>query len=142
MKAQMTLAAIAGLVLTAGSWHVMAQVSKGKTRPLETKIWMKTVNGPHCSTVAKMLKGSPADDKEWDEIRTHAQMLSESGHVLMADGRCPDKVWADAAKMLQDGGTSLAKAAESKNLEEARGALNNSILASCKGCHSAHRAKK
>lgn len=135
-------AVLAALTLAAGVWQAVAQVAKGKTRPLETKVWMKTVNGPHCSAAAKMLKGGPADDKEWDDLKNHAEMLSEAGFVLMADGRCPDKVWADAAKQLQDGGAALAKAAESKNLEEARGALSNSVLASCKGCHSAHRAKK
>lgn len=134
--------ALISALLTVAGLQLVGQVSKGKSRPLETKIWMKTVNGPHCSTVAKMLKAGPADDKEWDEVKTHAQMLSESGHVLMADGRCPDKVWADAAKQLQDGGAALAAAAASKNVDEARTALNNSVLASCKGCHSTHRAKK
>lgn len=141
MKSKL-FAVLAAFAVVAGVWQAAAQVSKGKTRPLETKVWMKTVNGPHCSTVAKMLKGGPADDKEWDEVKTHAEMLSESGFVLMADGRCPDKVWAEAAKQLQDGGAALAKAAEAKNLDEARSALSNSVLASCKGCHSAHRAKK
>lgn len=138
MKAVMIGAAILALA----GWQLAGQVSKGKTRPLETKTWMKTVNGPHCSTLAKMLKAGPADDKEWDDIKTHAQMLSESGHVLMADGRCPDKVWADAAKQLQDGGAAIATAAASKNVDEARNALNNSVLAACKGCHSVHRVKK
>lgn len=130
------------LLAFAAGWQLAGQVSKGKTRPLETKVWMKTVNGPHCSTVAKMLKAGPADDKEWGDVVTHAQMLSESGHVLMADGRCPDKVWADAAKQLQDGGAALAAAAASKNVDEARAALNNSVLVSCKSCHSVHRMKK
>lgn len=142
MKLKITLATVAGLILAAGTWQLTAQVSQGKTRPLQTSVWMKTVNGPHCSTLAKMLKAGPADDKEWDAVKTHGQMLSEAGHVLMADGRCPDKVWADASKQLQEGGAAVAKAAESKDVEAARGALNNSILASCKGCHSAHRAKK
>lgn len=142
MKLKMTLTALAGLALITGGWQLTGQVAKGKTRPLETKTWMKTVNGPHCSTLAKMLKAGPADDKEWDEVKTHAQMLSEAGHVLMADGRCPDKVWADASKQLQEGGAAVAKAAESKSVEEARTALNNSVLAACKGCHSAHRQKK
>ncbi len=134
--------AVCAALLALAGWQLVGQVAKGKTRPLETKIWMKTVNGPHCSTLAKMLKAGPADDKEWGDVKTHAQMLSESGHVLMADGRCPDKVWADASKQLQEGGAAVAAAASSKDLEGARSALNNSVLASCKGCHGAHRVKK
>lgn len=137
MKAILIVAALA-----LAGWQLVGQVSKGKTRPLETKVWMKTVNGPHCSAAAKMLKGAPADDKEWADLKNHAEMLSEAGFVLMADGRCPDKVWADASKQLQDGGAALASAADAKNVDDARNALNNSVLASCKGCHSVHRAKK
>ncbi|MCC6540481.1 MAG: hypothetical protein IT162_23235 [Bryobacterales bacterium] len=134
--------AVAVAALAVSGWQLAAQVSKGKTRALETKTWMKTVNGPHCSAAAKMLKGAPADDKEWSDLVTHGQMLSEAGHVLMADGRCPDKAWADASKQLQDGGAALAAAAAAKNVDEAKAALNNSVLASCKGCHSVHRVKK
>ncbi len=130
------------LILIVPAGLVLAQGSKGKTRPLETKTWMKSVNGPHCSAAAKVLKAGPADDKEWAELVVNAQMLSEAGFVLMADGRCPDKVWADASKQLQEGGGALAKAAAAKNIEAARAALNDSILASCKGCHAAHRAQK
>jgi cytochrome c556 len=140
MKAIVTISAL--LVCAAAGWQLAGQVSKGKTRPLQTKTWMKTVNGPHCSTAAKMLKAGPADDKEWADLVTHGQMLSESGFVLMADSRCPDKAWADASKQLQDGGAALATAAAAKNVDDARAALNNSVLASCKGCHSVHRAKK
>ncbi|MBM3727043.1 MAG: hypothetical protein FJW40_16670 [Acidobacteria bacterium] len=60
----------------------------------------------------------------------------------MADGRCPDKVRAEAAKQLQEGGAAVAAAAAAKNVDEARNALNNSVLASCKGCHGTHRPKK
>lgn len=137
-----TVFVAAGVLALSAGWQLAGQIQKGKTRPLETKVWMKTVNGPHCSSAAKMLKAGPADDKEWAELQTHGQMLAEAGHVLMADGRCPDKVWADAAKQLQDGGAALATAAAAKNVDEARTALNNSVLVSCKGCHSVHRQKK
>lgn len=130
------------LAVAAASVTLTAQVQKGKTRPLETKIWMKSVNQPHCANLGKLLKAGPADDKAWAEVVQNAQMLDEAGHVLMADGRCPDKVWADAAKQLREGADAVLKAAESKSTDAAMGAFNNQILASCKGCHSAHRPKK
>ena len=120
---------------------VSAQIQKGKTRPLETKMWMKAVNGPQCSNLAKLLKAGPADDKQWAEVMMNAEMLNEAGHVLMADGRCPDKVWADAAKQLREGSEAVLKAAETQNTAEALSALNNSVLAACKSCHGVHRKK-
>lgn len=130
-----------GVCLLAASFPIVAQVAKGKTRPLETKTWMKSVNGPQCTNLVKTLKAGPADDKAWADVVMNAQMLNEAGHVLMADGRCPDKAWLDAAAKLREGSEAVLKAAESKNTEAAMDALNNSILASCKGCHSVHRKK-
>jgi cytochrome c553 len=127
-------------VLSLMTGAAIAQVKVGKSRPLETKVWMKTVNGPHCSARAKMLKAGPADDKEWEEAATHAQLLNESGFVLMADGRCPDKVWAEAAKSLQDGSAALMKDISAKNKEGAQANMQT-VLASCKSCHTAHRQK-
>lgn len=126
------------VVLALGCGTVWSQVKKGKVRPLETKTWMKTVNGPHCSTLAKMMKAGPADDKEWEAAATHAQMLTESGYVLMADGRCPDAVWAEASKTLQDAGAEMSKAVAAKNTADAQAAMGK-ILGSCKSCHAAHK---
>jgi cytochrome c556 len=122
-------------LLSVAAW---SQVKQGKSRPLETKTWMKTVNGPHCSALAKMMKAGPADDKEWEAAATHAQMLSESGYVLMGDGRCPDAIWAEASKTLQDSGAEMAKAVAAKNTAEAQAAMQK-ILGSCKSCHAAHK---
>jgi hypothetical protein len=130
-----TLLAVA---LALGCTFTLAQVKRGKVRPLETKTWMKTVNGPHCTALAKMMKAGPADDKEWDAAATHAQMLSEAGFVLMADGRCPDAVWAEASKTLQDASAEMSKAVAARNTVEAQAAMQR-ILGSCKGCHAAHK---
>ena len=68
-----------------------------KERPLLTKSWMAEINQPHCARLGEILKSGPSGDQEWAEATRHAEVLNESGHVLMADSRCPDKVWADAA---------------------------------------------
>jgi cytochrome c556 len=134
------LAAAAGLMLALAASHSMGQIQKGKTRPLETKVWMKAVNQNHCGALAKQLKEGITDDKGWADAAMHAQMLSESGHVLMADGRCPDKVWADAAKQLREASEATLASVTAKNLDKARTDFQN-VLASCKGCHSVHRKK-
>jgi hypothetical protein len=97
-----------GAILFLGSME--AQIQKGKTRPLETKIWMRCVNGPQCTSLAKLLQAGFTDDKSWQEARTNAEMLAESGHVLMADGRCPDATWANATKDLSEGSEAVLKA--------------------------------
>ncbi len=73
-----------------------AQVKKGKELVLQTKNWTAGVNLPHCSALGEILKAGISEDKAWSEAVQHAEVLNESGHVLMADSRCPDKVWADA----------------------------------------------
>jgi hypothetical protein len=130
-----TLTVIAAALLVSG---LAAQVQKGKTRPLETKVWMKAVNQPHCGALAKMLKAGITDDKSWDEARLHAQMLAESGHVLMADDRCPDATWANASKDLREGAEATLRAIEARDTARADSEFAR-VLGACKGCHSAHK---
>ncbi|MBI3680099.1 MAG: cytochrome c [Acidobacteria bacterium] len=125
---------IAGLAAT----HAAGQIQKGKTRPLQTKVWMKTVNQPHCGALVKMLKAGITEDSGWAEAAAHAQMLTESGHVLMADSRCPDTTWANAAKDLREGSEAMLKAIEAKDSAAASADLQK-VLGACKACHAAHR---
>lgn len=119
-----------------------AQIKKGKTRVLTTKSWMKSVNGPVCSSLKKVLDGSgPADDKAWASAAQYAELLNESGHVLMADGRCPDAVWAGAAKQLRESSAAVLAAVEVKNATEAKTAFAG-VLGACGTCHTAHKKKK
>ncbi|MFN7922394.1 MAG: hypothetical protein U0Q16_19985 [Bryobacteraceae bacterium] len=129
----LTLTALA-LVMT----QAVGQIQKGKTRPLETKVWMKAVNQNHCGALAKMLKAGISDDKGWAEAAVHAQMLAESGHVLMADGRCPDATWANASKDLREGAEATLKAINAKDSAAASTEFQK-VLGSCKSCHAAHK---
>ena len=116
-----------------------AQVTKGKERVLQTKSWMAGVNGPHCSALGKMLKAGLSEEKQWSEAIQHAEILNESGHVLMADSRCPDKVWADASAQLREGSEQLLTALQARNASDAQTAFNDQVLKSCSSCHSAHK---
>lgn len=116
-----------------------AQVKKGKTRPLQTRHWMRGVQGPACSALGNLLKDpGPADDKAWDMAAQHAEILNESSYVLMADGRCPDATWADGAKQLREGSEAVLKAIEAKNFADAKAAFGN-LTKGCGTCHSAHK---
>ncbi|MEZ5354940.1 MAG: hypothetical protein R2762_20075 [Bryobacteraceae bacterium] len=129
---------LVAVAILAMAGFAFAQVQKGKSRPLETKVWMKTVNQPHCGALAKMLKAGISDDAGWAEAKVHAEMLAESGHVLMADGRCPDSTWANASKDLREGSEATLKAIEAKNSAQANTEFAK-VLGSCKGCHAAHK---
>ena len=79
--------------------------------------------------------------KEWAEAARHAELLNEAGHVLMADGRCPDKVWADAATQLRDGSDAVLAALNAKNATGAQSAFNDTLVKACASCHAVHKPK-
>ncbi|MEW5976211.1 MAG: hypothetical protein AB1898_10450 [Acidobacteriota bacterium] len=112
---------------------------KGKTRLAKTKYLMRGINQPACAGLGASLKDSgPADDKAWDVAVGQAALLNEAGYLLMDDGRCPDQIWAGAAKDLREGSSSALAALEKKDLEGARTAFKT-ITASCATCHKAHK---
>lgn len=131
------LLAISGVLALATQGD--AQVKKGKTRPLTTKRMMSGLIGPQTGVLRQGLQGAgPADDKAWESLAVSAELLNESGHLLMEDGRCPDKTWADASKALQDGAAAVLAKVEAKDAAGAREALTM-VAGSCKSCHMAHK---
>lgn len=115
-----------------------AKITKGNSRPAATKYLMRGIVKTHCGAIGKALKAGPADDEAWDTLACHAACLSEMGHVLMADGRCPDGVWASASKSLQSGTAGLIEAIGNKDLDAANAAFKTAT-SSCGACHKAHK---
>lgn len=120
------------------SFVAVGQVTKGKTRPLLTKQLMGGLVQPNCKSLGAGVKEAPADDKAWEALATNAALLNEAGHILMADGRCPDADWAGAAKTLQECSTVLLEKIDAKDVEGAQGAFK-ALTASCAACHKAHK---
>jgi cytochrome c556 len=118
-----------------------AQIKKGKDHAAQTKYLMRGVVGSGCGSIGGLLKKGPSDDKAWEALACHASILNEMSYVLMDDGRCPDKVWAGAAKALRESSAKVLAAAEAKDLESAQTAFKG-VTASCAACHTAHKAKK
>jgi len=133
-------AAVLATILTAlAVTTTVAQVKQGEKRPMQTKHFMKGIIKPHCTALKKGLETAPADDKAWEELAMHAALLNEGSWVLMADGRCPDGVWANAAtKALRGGSEAALKAIEAKDLEGARAGFQ-ALSKSCKACHEKHK---
>lgn len=129
-----------GLLLHGG--NVSAQKVKGKTRLAATKYLMRGVNQPACAGLDASLKGTgPSDDKAWDTAMCQASILNEMSYLLMDDGRCPDAVWAGAAKDLREGSGNVLAALEKKDLESARAAFKT-VTGACGTCHKAHKPQK
>ncbi|MCH8216413.1 MAG: cytochrome c [Planctomycetes bacterium] len=130
----------AALVVAVVGGSVIAQVTQGKTRPMKTSHWMAGVMKTSSGALRKGLSSTPADDKAWKQLEISAALLNEASYVLMADGRCPDAVWANAVeKTLREGSASLLKAIEAKDVAAAKTALS-ATTKSCKECHTKHRS--
>jgi hypothetical protein len=127
-----------GLAVLIAGQTAQAQKTKGKTRVAETFFLMRGINQPNCAALGKILKEGPADNKGWMQVKLHASLLNEMGYLLMDDGRCPDKVWADAAKTLRECSAKVVEAAGKKDVETARTAFKQ-LLTACAGCHKAHK---
>ena len=129
--------ALAGAVVLATAG--MAQVKKGKTRPMTTRQLMGGLVGPQCTALGKELQGAgPADEKAWDAAALKAALLNESSHVMMEDGRCPDATWANACKTLEVSSQQLLLKIEARDAPGARDTFAM-MTTSCKGCHTAHK---
>ena len=138
---KIALFALPVLAITLLSYAASAQVKKGKTRPLTTKQMMGGLVGPNCKQLGAGLKNPPSDDDGWAKLATQAALLNESGHILMADGRCPDAKWAAAAKTLKGCSEVVLKKIAEKDAEGAMSAFK-AMTGSCAACHKAHKPKK
>ncbi|MHC4993946.1 MAG: cytochrome c [Planctomycetota bacterium] len=135
----MAVALVAGLV-TWGSSTLEAK--QGKTRPMTIEQLMEGTVNPHCKALKKGLEAEPTSEKAWGALATNAALLNEASYSLMDDGRCPDKVWADAAtKTLRPHSDALLKALKSQDFASAKAAFG-AMTKSCKACHDEHKKKK
>jgi len=84
-------------------------------------------------------RGGPKDEKEWAAVRRSAVTLSESGNLLMMQGRARDQGdWMKDAKLLVDVGNSAYKAAQAKD-GDALASLAGAVDKSCTTCHKQYR---
>lgn len=134
--AAMTAVVIAAVVVLHSS-HAAAP--KGKTRAAETKYLMKGIAGSNCGALGKAFKeAAPVDDAGWETLACHASLLNELSYVLMDDGRCPDKTWADASKSLREQSAAVLAAVQAKKFDDAQSAFKL-MTGACGACHKEHK---
>ena len=139
-KARLTAVCLLALAFGAASLltDVDAKITKGNSRAAQTKYLMRGIIKPNCGGLGGALKAGPKTDEEWDTAACYAACLSEMGHVLMADGRCPDAAWAGACKSLREGSDAALAAIEKKDADAASAAFKTAT-SSCAACHKAHK---
>jgi len=122
------------------SRQASGQKTKGKTRLAPTLALMQGIMNPNCTALAAVLKGEgPKSPRDWGKVEMHAAILNEMSYVLMADGRCPDKVWKGAAEdILRKSSGKILDAVKNKDAKAAQTAFKN-LTNACDTCHKAHR---
>ncbi len=94
---------------------------------------------PTSDAVFYIERTPPQNQKEWNDFKSQALMLAESGNLLMMDGRARDQSdWMKDSKMLVDAGAAAYKAAQAKDVA-AIVALNDQLYAACVTCHEQYR---
>ncbi|MDA0283643.1 MAG: hypothetical protein O3B13_01970 [Planctomycetota bacterium] len=136
------LISLAGLAFTLSSGQVTAQ-KKGKTRPMTTAQLMSGLVKPQLGVLQEQLadEKTPEGEDGWKAVTTSIALLNESGHIMMEDDRCPDKIWADACEVLRKATETALSKAEQKDAAGVRESIAG-ISASCKACHTEHKYKK
>jgi hypothetical protein len=131
------LSLIAGVVLTA-----MAAMAQAPTtfQPVgNMKQLMIDIIYPTSDALFYVDRDPPKNQKEWNDLRSQALMLAESGNLLMMEGRARDqKNWIMESKMLIDLGAKAYQATQNKDLDGIR-ALNDPLNAACVTCHQQYR---
>ena len=140
MKMRLIVCGLAAVAVCSFALTGSAQ-KQGKSRPLTSTQLMAGLVKPQFVSLKQALDAGPKDEEGWKAVATSAALLNESAHVMMADGRCPDKIWADAVKILD--GASV-KVLDRIKAQDAAGALTAfaGIQESCKHCHAEHKYKK
>ncbi len=146
MKARYAIASllVAGFLTTLFLFNPepsTAKIQKGEKRPLLTKHLMSGLVKPFSGDLRKAIGEAKTDPEAWDDVIKLASLLNESSYIMMADKRCPDKVWADACKTLDTATKAVIKAANKKDAAAA-GEAAKGIGKSCGSCHKAHKKKK
>lgn len=123
-----------GGAMTFVTSSIVSAQAKGKTRPLTTSQMMAGLVKPKYLELNDGLAKESLTPDDWKSLATHAALLNEASHLLMADDRCPDKSWEDASMILRAATNDALAAIDKKDVGGAHKAFEN-ISRSCRTCH-------
>lgn len=123
------------------------QILPSSSRPLprpeavaETRLLMDALAQPNYQGLERLLAQKPADAEAWSFARGQALLLAETANLLMlrpprTEGR---EVWTERAADLRAVAIKLARAAGTRDYEQARAQLP-SVAMMCNRCHRTFR---
>ena len=133
------------VALTTGGYLASAALGEQKPkakqkapRVASVHVIMEGIVQPNCKALAQGLK--KGDASAAGELAEHAALLNEAGFLLMQNKRCPDRTWAQAARILRQCSAVVYQKLEAKDLEGAQAAFK-AMTQACATCHKAHRKK-
>jgi hypothetical protein len=148
---------VSSLMFIASIWFVLSGTSRAaasagpSVEPVATvKQLMNGLVGPASNTVYKSVsiivdaegihENQPESEEEWLAVEGAAAALSESGGLLMAEGRARDQDrWIAISQELIDASLIALEAAQRRD-KEALLASGEAINDSCDACHQAYNA--
>jgi cytochrome c553 len=103
---------------------------------------MVAITLPYSDALLYIERNPPREDKDWETLQMQALMLSESGNLLMIDGRAKNQgQWMKDARLLVEAGAAAAKATRAKNIQAVL-SLNDQIVTACITCHTQFRPRR
>jgi hypothetical protein len=129
------LTLLAAAVATLASALVAAQSETGRP-PHTIKDVMTTMTVPASDIVFAAASDPPQDDGGWAALRRAAQMLADSGGLLMTPALARDNgAWMERAADMVKEAEAARRLAEAKN-REALEAASDRVYAVCEACHA------
>lgn len=84
------------------------------------------------------LTSAPQSDDDWFRVRMHALAVAEAGNLLLMPPRAPDAdAWARFAQAMTEQAAVVAKAAETKDIEELLRS-GSELYNTCTACHDVY----
>jgi hypothetical protein len=112
------------------------QLMKGIIAPAADRVFASV---QYVSTPKGEEEKAPRTPEEWEAVGNDAAALVESGHLILMEGRAPDrKEWSTITEAMIEAATGVLRAAEAKSPDkvmEFGGQLNET----CDSCHGKYR---
>ncbi|HEX6893807.1 MAG TPA: hypothetical protein VF146_00960 [Bryobacteraceae bacterium] len=130
---------LVGLFLFALAGVAVAQTPDYKPVGSMTELMVRIIY-PASDALFYIERDPPKTDVQWNNIRTQALMLAESGNLMIMPSRARDQGdWVKESRVMIDLAGEAYRAALAKNMDGIL-AVNDKLADSCIVCHQQYRA--
>jgi hypothetical protein len=130
---------LVGLFLFAWAGVAVAQAPDYKPVGSMTELMVRIIY-PASDALFYIERDPPKTDVQWNNIRTQALILAESGNLMIMPSRARDQGdWVKESRVMTDLAAEAYRAALAKNMDGIL-AVNDKLADSCIVCHQQYRA--